>query len=146
MYTVKNIADYLGLSVSGVHRWVDKYESILSPAASDSSDEGRKFDEGDVKILWTVKVLRDQNMSHKDISEQLKGGYRLTPDLMPDEVVQTPAVPRSEVATLRHQIGLLNAEIDRLRDLVGQKDTEIERLKGQVEALERALKTLFESK
>lgn len=143
MYTVKQVAEYLDISPTGLHRWVDRHKNELSPSASDSGGAGRQFTEDDVEILWTIKLMRDQNIIHEDIGVQLKKGYRIPPDYMPDDLPQPPAVPRNEISQLRAQIGSLNAEIDTLRDEVATKDKRISSLEGQVEILRQTLIDLY---
>lgn len=144
MYTVKQMTDFLELSTSGLHQWADRYRNVLSPNANDK--ERRQFTQDDVIILWTVKLLRDENLSHNDIDTQLGKGYRADPPYWPEDDIGPPALPRSELSLLRQQVMEKNAEIDRLSSQLTEANNEIERLKGEVAALERMMKALFDSK
>ena len=80
-YSVTQVAHALGVSPTTVRNWARDYDRFLSTDANPDPEHERLFDDSDLSVLRTVKVLRDQRHKHPVIVARLADGERLeSPD------------------------------------------------------------------
>lgn len=160
-YRVKQIADFVGVSVSTIHSWLKNddisYEDFLSPSALDTSDTGRIFTDDDATVFWTIQSLRSMQLGHAAIREKLKQGYRVVPEHMPsDEPTILTQINDSEkrefaliaeLKAVKSQLDTAQAELRYYQRNNQEKDMQIKdlmreniKLEMKIEELEKKLK------
>lgn len=138
------VAPWLGISIQSVHNWTDKYSDLLSEATQ-SDGEGRQYNIDDCIILWTVKVMREQKLSHGEIrARMVDHGQRVLPTTNPDEPVVEVGQQRSltEVDTLRSQLIQKEDALSQALTENAEMREQIAALQGEIKALERVIDKL----
>ncbi|MEO8611416.1 MAG: MerR family transcriptional regulator [Chloroflexota bacterium] len=121
MKTTK-VAEMLGIDAKTVTNWTSNpelNEFFSLPARTDS--KARTYNEDDVLVLNTIRVLREGNMDWVDIAQRLDDNYRDS-QLPPSALL----VNTTTALATYNQLGLAQ---QRITDL----ETEVERLRGEVE-------------
>ncbi len=134
-YTSFEIAKWLGIEATTVHRWAADYAELLNPGANPPKGKDRRFTSEDCKVLWTVKTLRDANLSHGEIKLRLQQNERILPSAYPDELIDLEPTYQSP----QQQLAALRLELAEKEQQITQLQAENERLKGQNEALMQQL-------
>jgi DNA-binding transcriptional MerR regulator len=143
-YSPKQLARWMNVTVSTVHNWAEKYAEALSEGANDTSGEGRQYTEEDAIVLWTVKSVRDKNMSHGEaLMRIVDEGFRIVPTSPPDEPGTIPdELPRSltEVEALSAKLKIALRQVEELREYNERHKSVIATLEGEINALKDQLK------
>jgi DNA-binding transcriptional MerR regulator len=137
------VANWLDISIQSVHNWTDKYADLLSGNVSSDGD-GRQYNTDDCVILWTVKMMRDQKLSHSEIrARMIDQGERVIPTTTPD-TPPAPTQPKSltEIDSLRAKLTQREVELLELRSNNQELKEQITALKGEIKALERIIDKL----
>lgn len=139
-YTPKQVAQWLNIVTVTVHQWAKDYSEYLSEGAVIPDEKlGRQYNHDDCEVLYTVARLRDKDVPHKLIYEQLAQGFRVMPNTAPDEsdgrLIDLDASGLTELDVLRAQLSEARQQLVEMDALKAEN----ERLKGQVEALERVI-------
>lgn len=138
------VAPWLGISIQSVHNWTEKYSDLLSNNAY-SDGEGRQYNMDDCIVLWTVKAMRDEKLSHGEIRVRLiDEKQRVFPTTTPDDPAPTVGQQRSltEIDQLRAQLVQREQELSQSIAENASLKEEIAALRGEIKALERVIDKL----
>jgi len=102
----------------------------LSPEAS-TSGQTRNFNDEDLQVLRTVKVLRDRNLSYDEIEGELRSGVQPAPAESPE-----PSTALITMAQVQMMIAPISAAADEWRAIADDRRQEVESLRGNIEVLQ----------
>ena len=147
MWTVGEVAIFLGLAKPTIRVWTQEFASYLSEdAAPQTKGVARTFHESDLRILYFVKLKRDQHLGYEDIHKALTKQEHISlelPDLEKPQLGRSTSSGQNEdmvpttlfeqvSAELRGHIQALEEERNYLRKQLDQERA------ARLEAIERA--------
>lgn len=145
-YSVTQVARFLDVSVGTVRTDGRDFSEFLSAAANPGHGQERRFNDEDLAVLQTVRVLRNQNRSLEEIIDELKKGTRLEPAEAPPDIHnqrRNDEAPEAGSAALVNQLmatvarfeGELEATRNERDRLMAERDREREKVDSQAAAL-----------
>lgn len=128
-YSVSQVARNIGKAPNTIRSWTGIYSNHLSDNARPEGDE-RRYNDADVALLQTVKVLRDQREPHKLIIPRIAEDERLEPppastesppernteDASTSITTERDAQLAREFGQLQGEFNIIKQERDMLRD------------------------------
>lgn len=78
-YSVTQVARFLGVSVGTIRSDGREFADFLSAAANPGPGQERRFNDDDLAVFQTVRVLRGRNLTLEQITTELQKGTRLEP-------------------------------------------------------------------
>jgi DNA-binding transcriptional MerR regulator len=80
MFTIKQVADYLGVSDTTIRvNWTSEFGDYLSDYAKPPKGQERRFTPEDVAVLYTVAAMRQRGEDYGAVHSVLSTGERLEP-------------------------------------------------------------------
>ncbi len=160
----QELAKRLGIADVTLRKWAGKdFAPFLSPTATVANSARRSFDDQDVRIMFWISQMKDQNMTADEIMGVLRVAQEHNwADLPPappdpsDEVALSPReAAESRLAALQQQyemkVEMLTKERDELQKQLAQADAEKEEFRQkyftvteQLLELNRRLTSLLE--
>ena len=145
-YSVTQVARFLDVSAGTVRTDGRDFSEFLSAAANPGHGQERRFNDDDLAVLQTVRVLRNQNRSLEEIIEELKKGTRLEPAEAPTEPPrgrrrdETPEGVQLELANqLKAVIAKFEGELEATKSerdrLIMERDREREKAEAHAAAV-----------
>lgn len=115
------LARRLGVSDPLIRKWSGQYAEFLSRRSGrPKPGQDRDFDDSDVLVMATVAHLRNEGLSHDQITQQLADRWR---------VESVPPLPDPEVEEARRRVDLVPADrLARALDRIDQLQGDITRL------------------
>jgi DNA-binding transcriptional MerR regulator len=134
-YSVKDTYTFLSISRSSLHNWTDNLAEFMSLSATDSS-AARRYNDEDIIVLWTCKILRDSGLGFPEIIEQLKTGFRVDPDTRPgDDTLSISVTPKEEIKSLQLRLKQYESQIEELEHSLQKKEHDIIRVQAERDLL-----------
>jgi DNA-binding transcriptional MerR regulator len=135
----QELAKRLGIADVTLRKWAGKdFAQFLSPSATVANNARRSFSDQDVRILFWVAQMKDQNMPAEEIANVLRtaqaGDWRDLPPTPPTSSDEIAVIPReaaeSRLTALQQQFEMqvqsLTKERDELRERLEQSEAEKE--------------------
>jgi DNA-binding transcriptional MerR regulator len=147
------VANYLGIGRSTVTTWTNgEFKDYFTPGAQGGQDRPRVFTELDIRIMYLIKLRKDQNVAADRIHTELKNlrdhDWEGLPDLPAAQTVQSvPVVPvaaadaalSAERRALLREIALLNERIDTLEGELRERRGDQEKYLREIADIGRKL-------
>src|SRR5262249_40676270 len=137
------LAKLLGIADVTLRKWTGKdFTEFLSPSAAIANNARRSFDDQDVRILFWISQMKDQNMPAGEIAAVLRTAqandwYKLPP-LPPNARDEVALIPREAAET---RLVALQEQFDaRLTALTKERDElqkRLEQSEGEKEEFRR---------
>jgi len=160
----QELAKRLGIADVTLRKWAGKdFTQFLSPSATIANNARRSFSEQDVRILFWIAQMKDQNMPAEEISHILyiaqTGDWHDLPAIPLNPSDEISVIPReaaeSRLTALQQQFEIqvqsLTKERDELRERLEQSESEKEEFRhkyfevtAQLLELNRRLTTMLE--
>ena len=135
------VAIYLGVGRSTVTTWTNgEFKDYFTPGAQGGQDRPRVFTELDIRIMYLIKLRKDQNVAADRIHSELRNlrdhDWDGLPDLPAAQSVQSvPVIPTAaadaalstERRALLREIALLNEQIETLRGALEKREGDQEK-------------------
>lgn len=137
-YTVKDMYMFLNVSRTTLHNWTDNLADYLSLTANDST-LSRRYNENDLIVLWTCKMLRENNLGFPEITEQLDSGFRVDPEKRPSEttppIISINPVDIDSMAALKVRLSEYETRVRALEENLQEKEYDLIRAKAERDLL-----------
>jgi len=138
-WSVKQVADTIGVTAMTVRRYSESFGDFLSPDANPPSGHERRYVPRDVAVLQEAANLmgrlRDTTAVYDLIATDVDEGRWSSVTSFPEPGGDNVRLP---VATKDEAIELLQVEIEKRDQSIIKLKEEIARLKGIIEAMERS--------
>ena len=111
--TVKQVADYAGISPTTIRVWGKELAPVLSNGANPKKGLSRHYTKEDAGIFHTAKILKSEGETWEKIIESVRAGDRVLPTTPPpndpsdpasDHKNNLPAVPMSAFERIMGQL------------------------------------------
>jgi AcrR family transcriptional regulator len=152
--TVKQIADYAGISTSSVRLWGRELAPVLSDGANPKAGVARHYTKEDAGIFHTAKVLKSEGQGWEQIIEAVNAGDRILPTTPPphdpsdpapspqEPVDNLPAVPMSAFERIISQLEQERVAHETTRNNLLEATERAVRAETQAEQLPRLQQTV----
>ena len=145
-YSVTQVARFLSVSVGTVRADGREFADFLSAAANPGPGQERRFNDDDLSVFQTVRVLRGRNLTLEQILAELQKGTRLEPAEAPAEPQhgrrrnETPEGVQLELANqLKAVIAKFEGELEATKSerdrLIMERDREREKAEAHAVAV-----------
>ena len=141
--SVKEVADYAGISTSSVRVWGKKLTAVLSDGATPKRGVQRRFTNEDAIIFHTAKILKSEGEEWARIVESIQKGERVIASeqntLPLEESGQGTALPLVPLSVFDKVVETVSTERDNLRaDLENERLAHEKTRRELIEAINRA--------
>ncbi len=145
-YSVTQVARFLSVSVGTVRADGREFADFLSAAANPGPGQERRFNDDDLSVFQTVRVLRGRNLTLDQVLAELQKGTRLEPAEAPTEPPrgrrrdETPEGVQLELANqLKAVIAKFEGELEATKSerdrLIMERDREREKAESHAAAV-----------
>lgn len=146
-FSVTQAAKAVNVSVSTIRHWGNLFTDHLSDLAKPAAGERRQYNEEDLAILQTVKVMRDQRYPFPEIEKVITKGDRF--ELVQSDSKSAPKSPKTAPDTpeqVETEVTHALARVDLLERFVSRYENKIDTLENQlIEEREARLKAETEA-
>jgi DNA-binding transcriptional MerR regulator len=129
LYTLPQIAAYVGKEPETVRQWAIEYQGVLSSYANPPKNKTRKFTERDVKVLLLVDELRRENFSLDEIHIAIANGQYEKKQIPSLDQIQSLVVSAA-TSQLELEMRALRIDLDRA---IADRDTALALAAGKQE-------------
>jgi len=145
MYTVKQVADFLGISTPALRNWGKEYGDYLSDLATPPKGQTRRYTEDDLLVLNTIAVLKQQGKEPSRIQHDLRVGDYIAVDLPPQEAAGHQQETALQTESFTQTIALFEERLNRWEKKIDQLQIDLRAAENRATEAETELRILKEA-